>query len=123
MGDKTTIQISKALRAKLEKLGSKGDRYEDIIQRMSFAINASPNPNCVKIKNELFNDPKISYKALGLLGLLLTNQSGKWVNYLPALRKFSKEGSHAIQSGLKELEVAGYISIKNKDLEILDKAL
>lgn len=30
----TTIQISKKLKMKLDKLGSKGDTYEDIIERL-----------------------------------------------------------------------------------------
>jgi len=32
MSDKTTIQISKELKAKLDKLGKKGDTYEEIIK-------------------------------------------------------------------------------------------
>ena len=34
MSNKTSIQISKELKAKLDKLGNKGDTYEDIIKRL-----------------------------------------------------------------------------------------
>ncbi len=34
MSDKTTIQISKDLRSELEKLGQKGETYEEIIRKL-----------------------------------------------------------------------------------------
>ena len=34
MSDKTSIQISRALKDRLDKLGNKGDTYEDIIERL-----------------------------------------------------------------------------------------
>jgi len=69
----------------------------------------SPSINFTQIKNELLHNPAISYKAKGLLCLLLSNQSGKWTSYQQTLQRFSREGSDAIRSGLKELEVAGYL--------------
>ncbi len=77
--------------------------------RLPDAIQMSPSINFTQIKNELLHNPAISYKAKGLLCLLLSNQSGKWTSYQQTLQRFSREGSDAIRSGLKELEAAGYL--------------
>ena len=72
------------------------------------AVNASPKSSFTLIPNLMIRDPKISYRAKGLLCLLLSNSSG-WKSYVTQISKDSKEGIEAIQSALRELERFGYV--------------
>lgn len=54
------------------------------------------------------SDERLSWKAKGLLGYLLSKPSN-WRVYVSDLVKRSKDGKDAVYSALKELEVAGYI--------------
>ena len=75
--------------------------------RLPDAINASPDSCFTQIRNDMLRDPRISCKAKGILCILLSNQSG-WVSHLKVLQSICKDGRDSIQSGLKELEEAGY---------------
>lgn len=60
---------------------------------------------------------KLSYKAKGILAYLLSKPDN-WKVYLSDVENHSTDGRQAIQSGIKELEDAGYIYRKPaKDLE------
>lgn len=72
------------------------------------AVNASPKSSYTMIPNEMLRDPQISYRAKGLLCLLLSNKEG-WKSYVSQIAKNSKEGVDAIQTGLRELEKFGYV--------------
>jgi len=78
-------------------------------KRIPDAINARPHMEFTCVRNDLLRDPRISFKAKGMLALLLSNQPGKWISYLKTLQKFGKEGPDAINNGIKELERFGYL--------------
>jgi hypothetical protein len=54
------------------------------------------------------SDERLSWKAKGLLGYLLSKPSN-WRVYVSDLIKRSKDGKDAVYSALRELEAAGYI--------------
>lgn len=54
------------------------------------------------------SDERLSWKAKGLLGYLLSKPSN-WRVYVSDLVKRSKDGKDAVYSALRELEAAGYI--------------
>ncbi len=83
---------------------------ESVPSRLPDAIRMAPADEFTQVPNHILRDPRISFKAKGLLCTLLSNQSGKWVSYLTTLQKFSNtEGLTSLRSGLKELEEAGYL--------------
>ena len=59
------------------------------------------------IDNGIFKDSRISYKAKGLLGQMLSLPDG-WEYSVKGLEKLANDKYSAITSGLKELEEAGY---------------
>ena len=80
--------------------------------RLPDAINASPDSNFTQIRNDMLRDPRISCKAKGILCILLSHQVNGLVsvNNLETLHSICKEGYNSIQSGLIELEEAGYFT-------------
>ncbi|WP_409239742.1 hypothetical protein [Streptomyces sp. PA5.6] len=62
----------------------------------------------VQIANALFRDPRISFKAKGLFGLIATHRDG-WRVTVAALTRVGTDGRDAVASGLKELEEHGYL--------------
>ena len=80
--------------------------------RLPDAINASPDSGFTQIRNDMLRDPRISCKAKGILCILLSNQVNGLVsvNNLETLHSICKEGYNSIQSGLIELEEAGYFT-------------
>lgn len=61
-----------------------------------------------QISNALFRDPRISFKAKGLFGLISTHRDG-WRVTVAELAKCSTDGRDAVSSGLKELATYGYL--------------
>ncbi|MFE9558452.1 hypothetical protein ACFYMW_36480 [Streptomyces sp. NPDC006692] len=61
-----------------------------------------------KISNALFRDPRISFKAKGLFGLISTHRDG-WRVTVAELARCSTDGRDAINSGVKELEKYSYL--------------
>lgn len=71
----------------------------------------------VTIENAMFEDEKLSFKAKGILGYLLTKPDG-WIVRVPDLVKHAQDGEKAIRSGIKELKANGYLHFyrtKNPD--------
>jgi DnaD/phage-associated family protein len=62
----------------------------------------------VQIDKAVFNDPKLSWKAKGILGYLLSKPDD-WKTYVTDLVKRSKDGRDAVSAGLLELEEHGYL--------------
>ncbi|WP_406834838.1 hypothetical protein ACICHK_00230 [Streptomyces sp. AHU1] len=62
-----------------------------------------------QISNALFRDPRISFKAKGLFGLISTHQDG-WRVTVTMLARSGTEGTTAVSTGLKELERFGYLT-------------
>ncbi|MGW1067424.1 hypothetical protein ACWD4F_23255 [Streptomyces aureus] len=62
-----------------------------------------------QIANALFRDPRISFKAKGLFGLISTHRDG-WRVTVAMLARSGTEGTTAVSTGLKELERFGYLT-------------
>lgn len=63
----------------------------------------------VTIENVMFEDSRMSFKAKGILGYLLTKPDG-WKVRIKDLMNHSNEGERSIRSGLKELQENGYLA-------------
>jgi hypothetical protein len=62
----------------------------------------------VTIENTMFEEKRISFKAKGILGYLLTKPDG-WVVRYSDLMNHSTDGEKALRSGIKELRENGYL--------------
>jgi hypothetical protein len=61
-----------------------------------------------QISNDLFRDPRISFKAKGIFGLISTHRDGYGITP-QRLAEQSTDGLAAIKTGLRELEAYGYL--------------
>ncbi|MFE9976223.1 hypothetical protein ACFYRD_37335 [Streptomyces hirsutus] len=61
-----------------------------------------------QIANGLFRDPRLSFKAQGLFGLISTHRDG-WRMSITDLARRGRDGEAAVKSGLKELERHGFL--------------
>lgn len=77
-------------------------------KRIPDAINCGVSKDFTMIPNEVIKDPTLSAKAKTILFLLLSNRTG-WISYKVTLNKYLKEGTSSLDSGLKELENAGFL--------------
>ena len=66
------------------------------------------NKNYTVMSNVHLRDEKLSLKAKGLLSMFLSLPDN-WTYSISGLAKISKESRSSINSGLKELEAAGYL--------------
>lgn len=64
--------------------------------------------NFTQVSNNIINDNSLSYKAKGIYLHLVSKPNG-WDFYIDEIVKSSKDGKESVQSGLKELESAGYL--------------
>lgn len=67
-----------------------------------------PTENYTIISNEIIGDARLSWKARGLLIFILSKPDG-WRTHAAGLAAYGVDGKDSILSGLKELEIAGYI--------------
>lgn len=61
-----------------------------------------------QIRNALFRDPRISYKAKGVFGLISTHRDGYGVS-AESIAAVGKDGVSSIKGALRELEAHGYL--------------
>ncbi len=61
-----------------------------------------------QIANQLFRDPRLSFKAKGLFGLLCTHRDG-WRMSVCDIARRGRDGDSAVKSGLTELESRGFL--------------
>ncbi|MFG2463287.1 hypothetical protein ACGFWE_40410 [Streptomyces sp. NPDC048523] len=61
-----------------------------------------------QVANDLFRDPRMSFKAKGLFGLISTHQDG-WQVTIADLVRSGPDGRDAVRTGLMELEKHGYL--------------
>lgn len=66
----------------------------------------------VQIPNSIFTDDRLSFKAKGLLGYLLSKPND-WQTKTEDLYKQSTEGYFSIRSGVGELLLTGYMELKS----------
>ena len=79
------------------------------------AINLTAEDNYTKVSNEILKNPDLSFKAKGILALLLSNKRG-WHSYFESICERSSDGPTAVRSGLLELEQCGLlVKIKYRD--------
>ncbi|MWA07670.1 hypothetical protein [Streptomyces sp. BA2] len=62
-----------------------------------------------QIANAFFRDPRISFKAKGIFGLISTHRDG-WRVTMAELARSGPEGPSAVRTGLEELERFGYLT-------------
>jgi len=62
----------------------------------------------VQIKNEMFADKRLSFKAKGILGYLLSKPNG-WKVINKDLQNHAKDGRESIETGIQELRKTGYL--------------
>lgn len=64
--------------------------------------------NFTQISNALFRDPRLSFKAKGVFGLISTHRDGYGLT-VAAIARAGRDGRDAVQSALVELERFGYL--------------
>lgn len=64
-------------------------------------------------------DPQLSFKAKGLLALLLNLPEGQPLARV--LKNASQEGRTAVEAGMQELERAGYVVQADKEIQVFDR--
>ncbi len=69
------------------------------------------------LPNDLIRDRRLSWKAVGLLSYILSLPDDFRL-YLDYLSKQKKDGRHSTRAGLKELELAGYLTIRRERGEL-----
>jgi hypothetical protein len=86
----------------------KKEQKEQAPKRLPDIIVQRKHNNFTIISNEAIRDPNMSWKAKGLLTLLIGNKEG-WYTYKETIKKYGSDGEISINSGLKELEQNGYL--------------
>lgn len=64
--------------------------------------------NFTTILNQALRDPRMSWKARGILATMRSFAEG-WVFYASRLETLSRDGRDALRTGLSELERLGYL--------------
>lgn len=85
----------------MERTTPAGNRLPDII------VHNTPD-NFTKIPNDTIRNPEMSWKAKGILTLILSNKQG-WFSFKETIKKYGTDGILSIESGLRELEQNGYL--------------
>ncbi|MGW7824150.1 hypothetical protein ACWGLF_40005 [Streptomyces puniciscabiei] len=85
------------------RAGAAGRRFGAGIRRGVMAAD-----QFTQIANGLFRDTRLSFKAKGLFGLMSTHRDG-WRMTVTDLARRSRDGEAAVKSGLKELEMHGFL--------------
>lgn len=73
-------------------------------------IRSKKDRHFTQIANLIFKDPRLSYKAKGLMATMLTFHDD-WVIVGNHLVSLSTDGTEAVRSGLKELVQCGYLQM------------
>ncbi len=66
-----------------------------------------------QISNQIINDPRLSYKAKGILIYVLSKPPNWVVRVTDLINRSPKEGLTSIRSGISELLLAGYAELRN----------
>jgi hypothetical protein len=97
----------------MERTKKNSNQWENT--RLPDAVNASPISDFTMVPNDILRNPEIGATAKMILCILLSNTDG-WYSYKKTIMQMTKEGEHAITTGLKELECFDYLRrIKYRD--------
>lgn len=66
------------------------------------------------IPNAILNDQRLSYRDIGLLAWMLSKPQDWKFSYEGMLAERSKDGKSALQTGVKNLQAAGYLRIEKQ---------
>ena len=76
-----------------------------------FRVIKNPENPFVMMDKRVLADPKLSYKAKGILAYLLSRPDN-WIINVSDVVNHSPDGEFAIRTGIKELIIAGYVQRK-----------
>ena len=76
-----------------------------------FRVIKNPENPFVMMDKRVLADPKLSYKAKGILAYLLSRPDN-WIINISDVVNHSPDGEFAIRTGIKELIIAGYVQRK-----------
>lgn len=68
-----------------------------------------PTANFTVVHNHVIRDQRLTWKARGLL-IFLLSQPDHWKTTTAGLQVYGIDGRDSVRSGLKELEIAGYLT-------------
>ncbi len=70
------------------------------------------NRNFTQVSNDVLHNPKLSLKAKGLMCIMLSLPD-TWDFHRDHLVTLSSDGKDSLKAGIKELQIAGHLSISN----------
>ncbi len=80
-----------------------------IRNRLQDCINTDINEDFTIVPKSCIRNPHLSFKAKGVLNILLSNAEG-WVSFKTEILKHMQEGSTVLETALQELEDNGYLA-------------
>lgn len=77
-----------------------------------------PEKGYTVIHNHILNDKKLTFKAKGILALLLSLPPNPKNLSIEKIARWNKDGVSTVRSGIDELKIAGYLDVEqiNNDL-------
>lgn len=84
---------------------------------MSIKRGPSPADNYAQISNDALRDSRLSWKARGLLGYLMSHAQG-WRTSIARLMREAPDGRDSVRSGLNELIALGYLERSDKRVRL-----
>jgi hypothetical protein len=86
--------------------------YEDRAQTI-FRVEKNPDNPFVMIDRRVIENPKLSWKAKGLLAYLLSRPDN-WVVRFRDLVKHAPDGAHTVRAAMKELRDVGHVVVETE---------
>ncbi len=100
-------------------------RTTEVTRFLPDMINASVPDSYTMVPNEVLRSTYLSFKAKGILALLLSNKEG-WSSRVGTIQSMAKDGSTSVLSGLDELKENGFLlrlRTRHKDTKRMSNSL